>query len=96
MEPSALSLESKITLVGIINFLSIVVISIGDKSKTFWDSNELISFSKAEFHFSGLVTLGYLIWILVSRLDSIGPGKLVGNYFDGYGHLIDGVGWEGW
>ena len=51
---------SKITLRGIINFLSIVVISIGHTSKTFWDSNELISFSKAEFHFSGVGDFGIL------------------------------------
>jgi hypothetical protein len=37
-----------------INFLSIVEISIGDRSKTFWEINELISFSKAKVHFSGV------------------------------------------
>ena len=54
MVSSAFGLVSKITRLGIINFLSIVVMSMGDKSKTCWDSNELISFSKAEVHFSGV------------------------------------------
>jgi len=53
MVPSAFSLVSKITL-GIINCLSIVVMSMGDKSKTCWDINDDISLSKAEVHFSGV------------------------------------------
>jgi len=73
MDPSALICDlSKIVLLGMINFLSIVVISIGDKSKTFSESNELISLSKAEVHFSGVgildMDLGMAYW---SRLDSM-------------------------
>jgi len=45
---------SKITLLGINNFLSIVARSTGDKSNTCWDNNEFISFSNAEVHFSGV------------------------------------------
>ena len=37
-----------------INDLSIVDMSIGEVSKTFWDIRELISFSRAEVHFSGV------------------------------------------
>ena len=58
MDLSALSLVSKITLLGINNILSVVAISIGDKSNTFCDSKELSSFSKAEVHFSGVGDFG--------------------------------------
>jgi len=54
MDPSASSLVSKITLLGINNFLSIVARSTGDKPNTFCDSKEFISFFNAEVHFSGV------------------------------------------
>jgi len=61
-----------------------MAISIEDKSKTFCDSKELISFS-------GLVTLG---WSLVYKLYVIVPGELVGNDIDRCSHVIDVVGRE--
>ena len=52
--PSAFILVSKMTLLGIIDFFSIVDMSIGKSEKTFCDIREFISFSKAEVHFSGV------------------------------------------
>ena len=37
-----------------IDFVSIVDISMGLRSKTFWEINDCISFSKAKVHFSGV------------------------------------------